>query len=241
MKCVLATLIFLLSAVLPALAQQPGAAASATDAPSHPVTEATLRTYFEACHTIPKTQAVFEQQFEIQRSKLPPWFPPDVFTEMVQQAEAIDIVRIALPVYQKYYSEEATRIATHLVVTPAGQAMVNKLYDMEMQHIASGDSAVQAQQRSIAAVRSEEDAKVREMLSSLTPAQKREAAAFVQTAEWKRILAQSGQIQQEFNAALQARQSALFQQVAQRHSAELQQARGSYQDAHPGVDPDAPK
>ena len=211
------------------------------DAPTHPVTEGTLRTFFEVCHTPLKNREVLEQQFAKQRQALPPWYPPDVWNETVKSIENIDIVEVALPIYQKYDSEDLILHATRLFVTPEGQAVIKKTYDMEMKSIASGDNAADAQQKALVEESSEEDATVRALLRALTPQQRRETAAFVQSAAWKRMNSLYAQVEQEFNTAYLARQHEVAQQVAEAHKPQLQAAFRAYRAAHPGEDTNSAK
>src|SRR5579863_3852340 len=47
----------------------------AAESPAHPVTEATLRRYFEACHFDVRNREALEVEFEAQRLTLPAWYP----------------------------------------------------------------------------------------------------------------------------------------------------------------------
>jgi hypothetical protein len=211
------------------------------ETPANPVSAKTLRTYFEVCHTPLRNREALDQQFEKQRQALPPWYPPDVWNETVKSVEDIDIVDVALPIYQKYDSEELIQHAIHLFVTPEGQAAVKKVYDMELQHIASGDNAADAQRKALSEESSAEDATVRAMLHSLTPQQRQETAVFIKSPEWRRMNVLYAQIEQEFNAAYLARQHEVTQQVAERHKLQLQTVFRAYHAAHPGGDSNSSK
>jgi hypothetical protein len=215
-------------------AQQPGAEAPASVvAPVHPITEATLRRYFEACHFDVRNRESLEAQFEAQRLQLPAWYPKAVWDEIVKTIEEMDVVDIALPVYQRYISEEAAQNAILLFVTPEGQAMVKKVYDQAIQHESSGDSALEARRKALAALQDEEDAKIHKMLDSMTPQQHRAVEAFVRSEEWKRMNANSGQLAKEFNSVLIARQEQIAKEITQSHQEEFAKAIREYRAAHP--------
>lgn len=78
----------------------------------------------------------------------------------VKSVEDIDVVDIALPVYQKYFSEEDAQKIIRLFVTPQGQAMIKKVFDDSIQHESEGDSAMEARRKALAAQRDQEGAEV---------------------------------------------------------------------------------
>jgi hypothetical protein len=204
--------------------------------PEHPVTEATLRRYFEVCHFSAYFRESLELQSETQQATLPSWYPPEVWTDIVQTIGQLDVAAIALPVYQKYFSEEATQNATRLFLTPAGQATISKVYAKTLKGEASGDSAIDARRKALEAERATEDADVRKMLGSMTPKEERDVQAFVQSAEWKRMNGLSGQVFKEFSAALQARVGEVMHEVTVKHTDELRKALRDYKAEHPGYE-----
>ncbi|MGB7986960.1 MAG: hypothetical protein WCF54_17480 [Terracidiphilus sp.] len=174
-----------------------------------------------------------EVQFQAQRLKLPAWYPQAIWNEIVKAVEDIDVVDVALPVYQRYISEEAGQNAILLFVTPEGQAMVNKVYDRAIQHESSGDSALEARRKALADLKDEEDAKIHKMLDSMTPVQHRAVEAFVRSEEWKRINANSGQIAKEFNLVYVAKQEQIAKEITQSHQMDFTKAIREYRAAHP--------
>lgn len=203
--------------------------------PTHPVDEATLREYFEVCHFAVNNREALDKQFQSQQKQLPPWYPPIVWDELVKSVEDIDVVPIALPVYQKYWSEEAMRIAIRVFATPAGQAMVKKVFSDDMEHENSGDSALDARRKTLIDVESQEDAEAHKILNSMTPAESAEAEAFMRSPEWRRLNSLSAQIAQEYSTAYLAKQNEVARAVIAGHQAELQTAFQDYQSAHPAT------
>ena len=237
-KYLTASIAFFIAIPLACLAQQGGEGKSVVVAPPvHPITEATLRQYFDACHFASRNREMLEMQFEKQRQELPAWYPADVWAETVQAVEDIDVVPIALPVYQKYYSEEVGHLAIRLFVTPDGQTMIKRVYDNVAHNEAAGDSSDEARRKALAAERALEDFRVHKMLDSLTPKEEQQAEAFVQSAEWHRLNALSGQIAHEFSVAYIAKQNQVAHEVAEKHNPEITKAIDDYKAAHPGASP----
>lgn len=212
-------------------------AATTVVPPEHPATVATLRRYFEVCHFAVRNRQALEAQFAVQQKTLPAWYPADLWSETVEAVRNVDVVEVAIPVYQKYYSEDATQNAIRLFVTPQGQAMVNKVYEKTIEQVSAGDSVTEARKKVLAEERATEDADIRQMFKSMTPEQERETATFVQTAEWKHMNAISDQVFQDFIATYLARQKEAMRAVALQHQTELRQALQDYKAAHPGYEP----
>jgi len=208
--------------------------------PEHPATEATLQRYFEVCHFVAHNREGMEKQFETQQKQLPPWYPTDVWNETVSAVLDLDAVAIAIPVYQKYYSEEGTQNAIYLFLTPDGQAMLKKVYGETIQEEAAGDSAVEARRKALVDERAHEDSDIQKMLQSMTPQQQRAVTAFVHSAEWKRMNDLSPQLYQEFNTVYVAKQTAVVHEISVKHTDELRKALRDYKAAHPDYEQEKP-
>ena len=52
---------------------------------------------------------------------MPAWFPRSVWTEIENRIEAIDIVPVALPIYQKYVDQDQAAAVILLLDGPTGQ------------------------------------------------------------------------------------------------------------------------
>jgi hypothetical protein len=181
-----------------AVAQNSGLGAPpAVTAPAHPITEVTLRKYFDVCHFVYRNRQQIDAQWAVQKKTLPSWYPGSVWDEIGRRIDLIDVVSIALPIYQKYWSEEAGQNAIRLFLTPAGQAMVNKFNDTVVQHEDEGDEGLQARRKAMESIHAEEDARVHKMMRTLKPEDQRTVSAFVQSAEWVRLNQLGGQIASE--------------------------------------------
>ena len=201
---------------------------AATKRPERPISERTLRRYFEVCHFPLYNRENLEAQFRVQQGALPPWYPPEVWSETVQAVENIDVVPLALPIYQKYFSEQAGVNAIRLFVTPQAQAVIQKLYERELQLMASGDPAQLTRRKALVAERDKEDRTVREILSSMTPAERHEMNVFVQSAEWRRLNSLGDRIRQEYNQPYLIEQKRVEKLIADKHAEEIMHARQTY-------------
>jgi hypothetical protein len=234
MRQLILALVLTVAASLSSLGQSTAQTPHAQVAPpAHPVTEATLREYYGVCHFAVSNREALDKLFQSQQKQLPPWYPPSVWAELVQSVEDIDVVPIALPVYQKYWSDDAMHMAIRIFATPDGQAMVNKVFSDEMQQEASGDPALDARRKALVAVQAQEDAEAHKILNSMSPAESAKAEAFMRSPEWSRLNSLSGQIAQEYSAAYLAKQNEVARAVAAKHQSELQKAYQDYQTAHP--------
>lgn len=201
--------------------------------PAHPATEATMRRFLEVCHFVSANRAAMEKQFEIQHKTLPSWYPPGMWLDSVKAVEDIDVVSLAVPIYQRYWSEESAQNAIHLFVTPAGQAMLARVFGQETKVLEAGDTPAQARRKALEAQRANEDAEVHKMLDALTPQEKLSGEAFTRSEEWAKLQRLSSRIGQEFREIYQAKQNEVMAAVAKEHEAELQKSVDVYRAAHP--------
>jgi len=201
--------------------------------PAHPITEATLRQYYEVCRFTLRNGQAMEAQLEKQQKALPAWYPAALWEDTVKSVLSLDVVSISLPVYQKYWSEEIGRNLIRLFVTPAGQEMIGKVYDGTVAREQAGDSALEAYRKTLAAERSAEDAKIHEMLNAMTPKEHQEMESFVRSDEWTKTQRLMPQIQQEISTAYLAAKSRAADEAVERHRSELMQAMKTYNASHP--------
>jgi hypothetical protein len=79
---------------------------SGSGAPAHPITQQQLQILFERFGAAEAQKAFIRDAYEKHRSQLPGWFPQSVWNEVIEKVADIDTFPIALPVYQKYVSQE---------------------------------------------------------------------------------------------------------------------------------------
>jgi hypothetical protein len=206
---------------------------SAVPANFHPATESTLRRYFEVSHFEVRNREGLETQLEVQQKTLPLWYPADVWADTVDGVLAIDALSIAMPIYQRYFSEEGTQNAIRLFVTPAGQEMLNKMYSTAKKDEVAGDSATEARRKALDDEQTRQNEDGRKILDSMTAKDKQEVLAFSRSAEWKRMNAVSDEMYKEFNAAYLVKQKEVVHVSAVKHADELRKALRDYKATHP--------
>ncbi len=200
-----------------------------SNVPDHPISESTLRKYFAVCHFTLYNRENLELQFRRQEQELPPWYPANLWAATVRAVEDIDVVHLALPVYQQYFSERAGLNAIRLFATPQGQAVINKLYKSEIRAMALGDPAQVARFKALDEERKSEDATIRQILNSMTAEDRQEMYAFVQSPEWKRLNSLGDRIRREYNVPYVAAQQRVEKEIARAHADELVSARQRYE------------
>jgi hypothetical protein len=83
-----------------------GAEAAPIQPPAHPITEQQLKLLFDEFGSAEAQKEFVRDTLGGARSRLPTWFPQSVWAEAVRDIENLDTFSIALPVYQKYLSED---------------------------------------------------------------------------------------------------------------------------------------
>ena len=101
---------------------------AAVEAPAHPVQLETLQTYFDEVHYGSWLRRMWSAGCVDQAKQLPPWYPPTVWEAIVKAGLNMNLVGVALPVYQKYMSEEVAQHAIKLFATDEGQKMAAQMF-----------------------------------------------------------------------------------------------------------------
>jgi hypothetical protein len=103
-------LVWIAFSVCPLAAQSSSTAAAAPiQPPAHPITRQQLEMLFQRFGTDEAQKTFIHDTLEARRSKFPAWFPQSVWSEAIRKVETIDTISIALPVYQKYLSEDTAK------------------------------------------------------------------------------------------------------------------------------------
>lgn len=78
--------------------------------PDPPLTEDGLRAWLISAGTIDANKKAIHDQWTVQRTKLPPWWPVAVADQEEQALLAIDMVPVALPFYQPCFTEPEAEV-----------------------------------------------------------------------------------------------------------------------------------
>lgn len=207
-------------------------APEAVQTPAHPVRLETLRTYFDEIHYGSWLRRIWAEGYVRQGKELPAWYPQAVWDAIVKGELSMDLAEVALPVYQKYMSEEAAQHAIKLFATDEGQKMAAQMFAKQEAARAAGESANDAYADALAQERTVENAKVHEMLATVTPADRREMATFMHSQDWLQIQTNATRISQELSEAQLAKQKEIMHAITEAHKDELIAARKAYQAQH---------
>jgi hypothetical protein len=199
--------------------------------PEHPITEQQLRTFFEVTHFLSGHRQRIHEQLEVLRKQMPGWYPQSVWDEIASSVEDMDVIAVALPVYQKYISEDDERFLNRFLATPQGQKVAQAVMakKAEQGQRANAESEA-ADDRAIAELVRNGGAEVQRTLSDMSPEELREVKSL--TAHWKQLQPVLWQMQGEVSQAIAAKQVELARTIKARHRAELIEAKRSYDVSH---------
>jgi len=79
-------------------------------APDPPLTEDGLRAWLVSAGTVESNKKAIHDQWIVQRTKLPPWWPVAVADQEEQSLLAIDMAPVALPFYQPCFTEPEAEV-----------------------------------------------------------------------------------------------------------------------------------
>ena len=225
--------LFLLSVSLlaqTATSPAPETLAPGFKAPVHPITAEQMHAYFSVCHILGVSRGLTHEKMELQRKDLPAWYPSAVWDEIEDAIDKIDLPEVALPVYQKYMSEERAAFLIKLFSLPQGQETVKAMVDAMVRAQHSGATPAEAHKLALAYIAPEEHADVARMVKKMTPAEKRDLEAHY--SDLKRMQPLLAQIQQEYSQAVMSRQTDLVKEITDKRQAELREAKRNYNASH---------
>jgi hypothetical protein len=212
-------------------ATQPISDSQTIKAPEHPVTEEQLRTFFKVTHFVSVNRQLIHEKLEAMRKQLPEWYPQSVWNEAANAVENIDMAAVALPVYQKYISQDDQEFLNRFSATPEGQKAAQAVMAKETQQAQNGHPPSEAENdQAIAELVRDEGAEVNRVLSSMSPTELREVESL--KAHWEQLQPVLGQMRSEVQQALGAKQVEIARTIKAKHQAELIEAKRSYEANH---------
>jgi hypothetical protein len=203
----------------------------ATKPPEHPITEEQLRTFFKLIHFLSVNRPLIHEKVELQRKQLPEWYPQSVWDEIADAIDNIDYPKVALPVYQKYVSEDDASFFNRFMATPQGQKLARSLYAKETQAVQGGAAPLEAYEQALGKLARDEGAEVERILSGMSPKELLEIES--QSARWQRMQPVMRQMRGELSQAIVAKQTDLARAVATKHQSELIEAKRNYEASQP--------
>jgi DNA-binding MarR family transcriptional regulator len=199
--------------------------------PEHPVTEKQLSTYYDVSHIPSFSHQLTHEKMEVQRKQLPEWYLQSVWDEIEDAIDNIDLPKVALPVYQKYLSEDDAELLIRLTATPQGQKLVQSVLakDARAQH--AGTAPELAREQALADLARNEGEEVERIFSGMSPKDRRDLESnSVRLEQLKPVLVQ---MRNEASQATLNEQSRLSKAIVTKHQSELVEAKRSYDASHP--------
>lgn len=203
----------------------------ATKPPEHPITEEQLRTFFKVTHFLSVNRQLIHEKLEVQRKQMPEWYPQSVWNEIADAIDNIDLPGVALPVYQKYVSEDDAKFFIRFMATPQGQKLTQSLYTKDTQAIQAGAAPEEAYEQALAELARNEGAEVERILSGMSPKELREIQT--QSAHWQQMQPVMRQMRGEFSQVIVSKQIELARAIAAKRQPELAEAKRGYEAGHP--------
>jgi hypothetical protein len=167
---------------------------------------------------------VLEEKFKT----MPAWFPHSVWMEAETRIEAIDLVTIALPVYQKYISHDQADALILLFDGPTGQQIARLLAGRALQALQTGARGSAADEIAIKASNAGGDSDIfAKRIRELDPNQQAKMLPAFQQLQlvWK-------QIDDEQDKAFNMKANEVFQDVLKQHNSELLSAQRTAGQTH---------
>ena len=205
----------------------------AIEPPQHPITEQQLRTYYNVCHIPSLSRQLTHEKMEVQRKHLPEWYMQSVWDEIEDAVDDIDLPKVALPIYEKYVSEDDANFLIRFTATPQGQKMLQSILTKDAQAQRAGAAPIQARDQAIAKVARDEGAEVARIVSSMSPKELRDLESHAtHLLQMQPVLAQ---MKMEVGQATTDEQVKLMKAIVAKHQSELASAKRSYEGSHPSV------
>jgi hypothetical protein len=207
----------------------PGPAPAAQAPSKSPMTLDQLRSMLEDFHEAEATRALTLEEAERQRAKLPPWFPKSVWDAVEQKMGSVDVAKVELPVYQRYFSSETADGLILLFSGPLGQQLADQMMPRRVAIAGTGAQGSKATQAYIDGITPADRGIATVRLNQLGPADRERAVDAVQVlnSSWK---AMSDEIAKSYDEFM----NNLVQSELAKHSRELAAAQQAYVRASSG-------
>lgn len=204
-------------------AQSPATSQEPSPAPpqEHPITMEQLHAMLEGMGTIEAQKVLMHESLEAKHKTMPAWFPADVWKDLETRVEGVDVVEVALPVYQKYVSQEQADTVILLLQGPTGKEIQRRTLERVMTALHSGASGSKADEQATAAGNAGGDGVLwQRRINELTLAQREQIAPLFLALQkiWK-------QIDDEQDVIYRKKTNEVFSTVLNEHLVEIQLAQ----------------
>lgn len=110
-----------------------------------PLTEDGLRAWLQSGGVFEANRKLIHDQFEQQRTQLPPWWPKSVWDQEEAATQSVDMVKVALPFYQPCITEPEVRILVKLGATQVGKKVLSTALITHVSDMVAGSTSMEAQ------------------------------------------------------------------------------------------------
>jgi hypothetical protein len=210
---------------------RPASEPQAIQPPEHPISEEQLRTYYNVCHIPSLSRELTHEKMEAQRKQLQAWYPQSVWDEIEDAIDNIDLPKVALPVYQKYVSEDDAKWLIKFMATPQGQRLLQSVLMKDAQAQQAGEAPIPARDQAIASLMRNEGEEVERVVSSMSSKDLRDLES--RSAHLQQMQPVLAQMRKEAGQATMDTQVELMKAIVAKHQSELAEARHSYEASHP--------
>jgi hypothetical protein len=178
------------------------------------------------------------EKLKLLRKQMPEWFPQSVWNEIADSVENIDMATVALPVYQKYISEDDQKFLNRFLATPQGQRAAQAVMTKVTEQAQNARPTSETKYRqAMAELEREEGVEIERTLSGMSPTELRDVESL--RAHWEQVQPVLGQMRNELQQALGAKQEELARTIKTKHQSELIEAKRSYDASSHGSVPES--
>jgi len=195
--------------------------------PARPITQAELQDWMEQSMQLDANRAHIQEGMDQMRKTLPPWVPDSVWADVKKNVANIDLVALALPVYQRYFSQQDGLALVLMYQGPTGQEYARLTLQSRLDALHQG---LQGSQAEASAMKTDKAANVealrRKRVAELTPDELRQVRSLADDSHimgdvWRHL-------DDEQDVLLKAKINEVFQATMKAHNAELVAAQRAY-------------
>jgi hypothetical protein len=188
-----------------------------------------LRAYMDALHIGEADERGVRAGMKSQRSQWPPWWPQDVFDEMITVMLKVDLPAIEYPFVKPCLSSPDMQAMTHFWTTPEGDAYGRKITGGIVAKEANGTTALEAHNQEV-----QEDSGLPMSALDHLPAEEQK--------QLRRIIAGPaldclGNGFQKASAEVDAERNRVVRTLIQQHRPQIMAAKEKYEAAQGGASP----
>jgi len=234
----LALVLLLATPMLVSAQSTPSSGPAATPAegtqtpPEHPITQAQLHAWMQQSLQLDASMQHIQDGLDQTHKTFPPWFPDSVWADVKQKVAQIDLPALALPVYQRYFSEQDGAALLLLYQGPTGQEYARVTLQSRLDAIHQGLEGSAAEAKAMQAEKQTNAEELRrKRIAELTPEERQQLRALESGSHrgagvWRTL-------DDDQNVLIQKKANEVLQATLKAHNTELLAAKRAYEAKHP--------